>query len=195
MPKFDKRFVHFMWDDELEGKEVLYADDVRLLVKEVNEGKDDRECVKESDDYDYQFLINNASFRFVYYDPYYNLKVANEQGKVIQGKHRLTGEWIDIEVTNINWEMMELRVKPEETKPESKPVTNRELAKWLSQGNGEMCYYNYESCTKSCSFTQHNYNHKTENEPCKISEWEVRVRRWEDTEWHLPTREYMGLED
>ena len=108
---------------------------------------------------------------------------------MIQGKHRLTGKWIDIEATNINWEMyelerIELRVKPEEPKP----VTERELARWLAQGNGE--YYEYD-CDGWESHRCSEYQYDQDNLPVP----KVMVRKWEDEEWHLPTREYMGLED
>ena len=68
---------------------------------------------------------------------------------------------------------------------ESKLVTCRELTSWLAKGNGEVkdndvvysnwYYYNYQ-----------------ENNSIKDS---LLVRKWDDTEWHKPTREYFGLED
>ena len=69
--------------------------------------------------------------------------------------------------------------------PESKLVTYRELARWLSEGNGEVKDDNvvYSNC---------NYYNYQENNPIKDS---LFVRKWDDTEWHKPTREYIGLED
>ena len=68
---------------------------------------------------------------------------------------------------------------------ESKPVTYRELARWIAEGNGEV---NDDDVVYS------NYNYYTcqENDPIKDS---ILVRKWDDTEWHKPTREYLGLED
>ena len=69
--------------------------------------------------------------------------------------------------------------------PESKPVIYRELVRWLSEGNGEV---NDDGVVYS------NYYYYTyqENNPINDS---ILVRKWYDTEWHKPTREYLGLED
>ncbi len=63
---------------------------------------------------------------------------------------------------------------PEQPKP--RRATNRELAKWLAQGNGERVFVD---------------DHRSDNLP--VSEC-VRVRKWDDEEWHEPTADYMGLE-
>ena len=188
MPKFDKRFVHFMWSDELEGKKVFYADIISILIKDVADG-DDMDFVKKSGWIDAPFEVNGDSWSFVYYDPYYNFKLAYEQGKTIQGKHILTGEWVDMKCKNMDWDFIEyykyeLRIKEEK----SKPVTNRELARWLAKGNGE--YYK-DNCDGWESHRCIEYQYDQDNLPVS----NVMVRKWEDEEWHLPTREYMGLED
>ena len=69
--------------------------------------------------------------------------------------------------------------------PESKPVTYRELARWLSEGNGEVMW-----SKTICS--NWNYSNDDENEALDES---FTVRKWDDTEWHKPTREYLGLDD
>ena len=69
--------------------------------------------------------------------------------------------------------------------PESKSVTYRELSRWLSEGNGEVMW-----STTVCS--NWNYSNDDENEALDES---FTVRKWDDTEWHKPTREYLGLED
>ncbi len=63
---------------------------------------------------------------------------------------------------------------PEEPKP--RRATNRELAKWLAQGNGERVFVD---------------DPRSDNLP--VSEC-VRVRKWDDEDWHEPTADYMGLE-
>lgn len=68
---------------------------------------------------------------------------------------------------------------------ESKPVTYRELARWLSEGNGEVMWSN-----TVCS----NWNYSNDEENKALDE-SLSVRKWDDTEWHKPTREYLGLED
>ena len=69
--------------------------------------------------------------------------------------------------------------------PEQKPVTHRELARWVAEGNGEI-----NNDNSVCP----NWNYWVENENKAIYE-RILVRKWDDTEWHKPTREYLGLED
>ena len=69
--------------------------------------------------------------------------------------------------------------------PESELVTYRELARWLSEGNGEVK-------DDDVVYSNWNYYNDQENNPIKGS---LLVRKWDDTEWHKPTREYLGLED
>ena len=69
--------------------------------------------------------------------------------------------------------------------PEQKLATFRELARWLAEGNGEV-----KGSISVC--TNFNYARDQENE--FLSEI-FSVRKWDDTEWHKPTREYLGLED
>lgn len=74
---------------------------------------------------------------------------------------------------------------PEEPKP--RRSTNRELAKWLAQGNGEI----FLEGTNFAVSTQHIYSRGIEDEPCGE---DYVVRKWDDTEWHKPTLDYMELE-
>ena len=71
--------------------------------------------------------------------------------------------------------------------PESKPksVTYRELSRWLAEGNGEVMWANN---------VLSNWNYSTDEESKALDE-SLSVRKWDDTEWHKPTREYLGLED
>ena len=69
--------------------------------------------------------------------------------------------------------------------PESKPVTYRELARWLAEGNGEVMLANN---------VLSNWNYSTDDEAKALDE-NLSVRKWDDKEWHQPTREYLGLED
>lgn len=68
---------------------------------------------------------------------------------------------------------------------ESKTVTYREFAHWLAEGNGEVMWSN-----AVCS----NWNYSNDDETKALDE-SLYVRKWDDTEWHKPTREYLGLED
>lgn len=68
---------------------------------------------------------------------------------------------------------------------ESEQVTYRDLARWLANGNGEV---------KSANTVCANWNYYAESENKSIPNY-FSVRKWDDTEWHKPTREYLGLED
>ncbi len=72
---------------------------------------------------------------------------------------------------------------PEEPKP--RRATNRELAKWLAQGNGQF------TSKAIYAWASLDVVKGNEDSPCN-SDW--RVRKWDDTEWHEPTVDYMGLE-
>ena len=66
-----------------------------------------------------------------------------------------------------------------------KLVTYRELARWLSEGNGEVMWANN---------VLSNWNYSADEENKALDE-SLSVRKWDCTEWHKPTREYLGLED
>ena len=68
---------------------------------------------------------------------------------------------------------------------ESELVTYRELAHWLAKGNGEVK-------DDDVVYSNWFYYNDQENNPIKES---LLVRKWDETEWHKPTREYLGLED
>ena len=117
MPKFEDRFVHFTWDESLKDKRCFVADDISKLKSEFKDGC--RETVIDCSDEDFPFETEGNYFRFAYYDPRYDVKVAYEEGKQIQYKAKDTGRWCDwddslskcIFVDNV-----EYRVKPEEPK-------------------------------------------------------------------------------
>ena len=71
---------------------------------------------------------------------------------------------------------------------ESELVTYRELARWLAKGNGEVKLDDDEGAIYTHLF----YWKGRENDAVGDS---LNVRKWDDTEWHKPTREYLGLED
>lgn len=73
---------------------------------------------------------------------------------------------------------------PEKLKPSR--VTNVELARWLAQGNG-VCRY----CLGSKVQSYAEYYDDRANYKCNSS---LRVREWDDTDWHEPTADYLGLD-
>lgn len=72
-------------------------------------------------------------------------------------------------------------------------ATNRELAKWLAQGMGEVTEGIEDSrgagpyCSSKLYYSASKSNEVVENH--------IRVRNWDDTEWHVPTVDYIGIED
>lgn len=122
MKLFDEKFVHCVWDDELKGKEVFYADEIDDLIEEVNGEANDfgrRILYDKSCSHRHPFQIDKRNvedcYRFVYYDPNYECKIAYNEGKQIQTK--LNGfedkDWIDVK--NPTWESNFIfRIKPEE---------------------------------------------------------------------------------
>lgn len=69
--------------------------------------------------------------------------------------------------------------------PELELVTYRELARWLAEGNGE-------AKVMKTVFIHWTYGETEAND--NVGE-NVSVRKWYDTEWHKPTREYLCLEN
>lgn len=115
MEIFDKRFVYFMWDDELEGKKVFVEDYIGDLCTLVEKGnKCDLHKVRKSDDVDAPFQANDdLNFTFAYYDPNYEVKKAFNEGKKIEFCHRYApGCWLD--ATTPTWNAdIKYRVKTE----------------------------------------------------------------------------------
>lgn len=73
--------------------------------------------------------------------------------------------------------------------PKPRRATNRELARWLAQGNGE---YKEIITDHECCMTYFYYSDRGRDVELQKG---IRVRKWEDTEWHEPDVFYMGLED
>lgn len=76
-------------------------------------------------------------------------------------------------------------------KPAPRRATNRELAKWLAQGNGEFTQ-GVEDSRGGGPFTKTSLYYSADLSNEFVTD-EVRVRKWDDTEWHTPDVEYMGI--
>lgn len=72
-------------------------------------------------------------------------------------------------------------------KPAPRIATNRELAKWIAQGKGEMC-----SEDDGANLAYNNYDYEIDYEDESVKDI-IKVRKWDDTEWHTPDVEYMGI--
>lgn len=78
---------------------------------------------------------------------------------------------------------------PEEPKP--RRATNRELSRWLAEGNGEWLYEHTEKFNDDYASINYHYDARVTND--EVSEG-IKVRKWDDINWHAPTAEYMGIE-
>ena len=83
-------------------------------------------------------------------------------------------------------------------KPEPRRATNRELEKWLAQGNGEVLTLMQTANRNSREMVETAWRYFSgecneevdygfEGQRCKG------VRKWDDEEWHTPDVEYMGI--
>lgn len=98
--KFEDKFVHFRWDDSLKGKNVFYANSIDCLENDVDKGEDYRLLLGASEVENFPFHIKKGgevgtNWKFVYYDPNYEVKLAYEEGKQIQYRAKGTGNWCD----------------------------------------------------------------------------------------------------
>ena len=112
---FDKRFVHFMWDDSLKGKEGFYADTIENLIKHVERNDSDYYGQLERESTPLPFRIcNGAHWHFFYYDPMYEIKLAWKQGAQIQARVKDSKrDWVDLENPKWGFVGYKYRVKPE----------------------------------------------------------------------------------
>ena len=111
---FDKRYVHFMWEDELAGKEVITGEGINSLIAQVNRGCVSFDVVREFPDSEFPFydIKSHRIYRFAYYDPNYSVKKAYAEGKQIQTRLNDSYEWKDVNTPE--WiEEKEYRIKPE----------------------------------------------------------------------------------
>ena len=84
---FDKDFVHFLWDDELDEKECFVACEIQDLIQAVNNNTlgHKYDIHKSTDpDYPFQAMSDCGPSSFAYYDPLYEYKLAWANGKSIE---------------------------------------------------------------------------------------------------------------
>lgn len=189
MELFDKKFVYFMWDDKLVGKQVFVSDYISDLKRKIDIGIGDyaRIEVKKSDEEYHPFLVSSGdAFTFVYYDPLYDYKVAYSRGASIEYRRKdSTTKWLPIISTSSIWndECYEYRIKPKET-----VATNREVLEWLAKGNGMVKIYKNAVSISFCVSEADMDESCLMDEPCPY-----KVCKWEDREWHDATHEYLGI--
>lgn len=185
MPVFEKKYIYCLWDDTLASKEAFFADDVVDLHDIVKYNVLDYKDVIKFSGYEKEPFKSakfcNTNWKFAYYDPNYEWRLAAEQGETVQILFKDT--WQDV-LPDHNWGKHEnetYRIKPKE-----KLATNRQLAEWLARGMGEICFYKDEILSNvKLSY----YNYENDDEPAT----EVLVRTWEDVDWSEPTLKYLGF--
>lgn len=194
MELFDKKFVHFMWEDELEGKTCFVADDIDVLQEEVMKGisTDIVHTHNTSTQTSFPFETIADYYRFAYYDPNYGIKKAYMEGTQVQYRSKGTERWhdtsesdiTDIECKGLSWfdDDCEYRIKPKE----SNRMTYRQLAEWLAKGNGQQ-----SSTTCSVVYTFQEVIEKEENKEVPA---DYKIRRWDSDEWIEPALD-VYLED
>ena len=172
---------------------MFFADYIPDLQQKVenNDIKDYTKVIQSDELLPFRMEDGRATWQFVYFDPNYELKRAHEQGKKIECK-RKGDAWKDWDYTpSPAWlDDHEYRIMQEE----QKPVTNRELALWLVRGNGQIYHYD-DTGFRTEAKTSHGYHQEEDNYDCNVcKDLHCKIRKWEDSEWHEPSREYMGLE-
>ena len=183
MELFDKKFVHFLWDDSLEDKEGFFADDVNALQIRVNENNVKfygKACKAESVSYPIAIVRDNehiddrdTAYRFFYHDPNYAVKKAFAEGKQIQYFRIDDSMWQDCVGIPVWHEQTKYRIK-------TMRMTYRELAEWLAKGNGEF----RPNQTSGMAYTTSNYRYDCTPDIIPI---DYKIRRWGSDEWIEPT--------
>lgn len=190
MELFDKKFIYLEWDDKLEGKEAFLADSLPELRRRVEQDDPNFRYIVKKREGDYPFG-GSVCYAMAYYDPNYICKWAYyTQGKVIQFRGDEHDEWKDFVGEPLWSDACEYRVKPiipEEPKDYSEKsenkrtrrMTNRELAKWLAQGNGQVRHRDSNYVTPNINA----YVMRDEDKECPDY---LVIRDWNEGEWHEP---------
>lgn len=180
MPRFEDRFLHRVYDESLKGKRVFYADSIPELAKYV-EDNDERfvGTVIGTNNTTYSFHIKDKeNYMFVYFDPYYELKIAYERGYRILALHT-SGIWVTIKNPNWSYPPEHYKIKPDYMEYE-RFATGRQIAEWLDNGIGEIRTSRYDALSSI---------YEKSNKPVR----DVLIRKHEHDTWNEPTLEYLGL--
>lgn len=186
--EFEQEFVRFMPDNELIGKKVIYADDIIELkarvLKYISENCEDfLGTVTNVYEAGLPFEVNGDDWRFVYYDPYLELKKAYKQGKVIELHDESDGEWSPLdEEPNWYFDPSHYRIAEEFL------ITNKEFARWAGSNLGQWRYKESLTVDTGC------FTYDLTIEDAAIMP-DILARKWGDTEWVSPTRAYLGLDN
>lgn len=174
-------FVRFEWCEELEGKLAVVADEIGKLKEKVGEGCNPT-LITPSSSVNYPFHTELGNFRFAYYDPLYDIKVEHYvRGKEVQVWNAALKIWEDEREPSWVLTREYYRVKEEQ----SDRATYKDIAQWLAQGKGQ---YTKNGIVALCEW---DYNISNDD---KQVPGNVRVRKWGESEWVIPTKEVLNGE-
>lgn len=183
MELFDKQYVHFMWDDVLDGKEGFTADNIGLLREAVNDNSDYSRrsvCNSELDSFPFYSGLDGSRWKFFYHDPLYEYKRAYKNGKRVE--FYISGGWRGVEDKCAWNDKYDYRIIDDEEEKKPLRLTWRQLAMWLAKGNGQAI-----SPERFLLYSSNSYP-MSQDELLLPDGWQV--RRWDENEWHEPTMEY-----
>lgn len=146
---FDQKFVHFIWDDSLEGKDGFFATDIATLEVAVEDNNSSTfgdsiygTLSRGAKKLPFHSDLKNKDWLFFYYDPNYDVKLAWKQGKMVQYKS-VNGNWYDAKYPS--WDDdTKYRVKPEKKWRPFKDVQELKQT-WLAKNDAKSKGDLYES--------------------------------------------------
>ena len=121
MNLFDPKFLYCNPEDFLEGKEVFIGNSREYLIDDVNSDtlREKRLCMlSESQDFPFKAKYDLSTYRYVYYDPLYDIKRAFAEGKTVeyQPKNHVSDIWYVSTEGVVDPEHYFYRIKEEEPK-------------------------------------------------------------------------------
>lgn len=180
MPKFEEKYIRRLWNEELIGKRVFYADSIPKLEKYV-ETNDERfiGTIVGTHNTTYSFHIeDHDNYMFVYFDPYLELKIAYEKGYRILCLHT-SDIWVIVE--NPDWSYPPECYRVQQDFMEYRRfATGRQIAEWLEKGAGEIRTSKYDVLSSI---------YEKSDKPVS----DVLLRKYEHDTWNEPTLGYLGL--
>lgn len=112
------------------------------------------------------------------------IKVLNayKEGKPIEGRNKATSwsAWYGLLTPTWNFKDYEYRIANEQQIKKTRIMTNKELSKWLAQGNGAMRWSSHERAPVTTEFV---YDEHQENYTVASG---IIIRGFDEKEWHKP---------
>lgn len=192
MNLFIKEYLHSEFDDSLVGKYGFFANDETIIqdaINNVNLKYYDRLEKFCNNTYPFWALHNAGGTKLFYHDPYYYLKEAIVvDGETLEVK--INGVWTEVTDLESFFTNYSNPLPPNQYRTEKnrRIVTHKELAKWLADGNGQVCYSPLNKDVGMCA-VYFSYYIGLDDKPVE----DILVRTWDDVAWHLPTASYLKL--